>query len=525
MYRTLTAALSLALALPTYAQDALDLEYRNVELTAEGDEPLAVSGGFESAWYEYSNLDFRSLDESSDQTILDSDDRGEFAFTGLSLNLAHQVEEHLSIVVGTSYRGLWGNDQFGNTNPFGGLFYFNAAYLEGHLGQEGGGPRIRLGRQYFEIGGLGAGNDYVVADVLDMLRVDMKLGEFGNLILVPVNVFSASTDHDGANFASYIGQSAPSTFNFRGDTVTRRHGLVLEMNPVAALETRVYGFYSDIGAAAVDPASNGYGSGADISYGGLLGNFSDNDWVANFGVRATGTFGAFTPWAHLDGSRGIDRKELVAQDVDCNGLAMGGGVHATASDALAFTASYFDAFGAGYADNGLMFSHGYVGLKGRQAGGLLFNRFLGMHPTAYVSRVGVTDNPQDQSRKAGTREIHAAIDAQLNTAVSMNLSWWMLQDTGLSEVNFKKVDTLQPPFGYARAEFEAQRRLGQLLGQEINAELAYQAGEHTRLFMTGGAILGSEFYATEIERVAGSALGSRNPATPWAAALGTQVEF
>ena len=173
-----------------------------------------------------------------------------------------------------------------------------------------------------------------------------------------------------------------------------------------------------LAAAAVDPASNGYGSGADISYGGLLGNFSDNDWVANFGVRATGTFGVITPWAHLDGSRGIDRKELVAQDVDCNGLAMGAGLQATMKDSSTVTVSYFDAFGAGYANNGLLFSHGYVGLKGRQAGGLLFNRFLGMHPTAYVSRMGVTDNPQDQSRKAGTREIHAAVDAKLNTQIS-----------------------------------------------------------------------------------------------------------
>jgi len=525
LHPRLTALFALALPVHALAQDALDLEYRNIEFPIEGEEKLTVSGGFESAWYEYSDLDFRALDESSDQAILDSDDRGEFAFTGLSLNLAHRIEDHLSVVVGTSYRGLWGNDQFGNTNPYGGLFYFNAAYLEGNLGQEGGGPRVRVGRQYFEIGGLGAGNDYILADVLDMVRVDMKLGGFGNLILVPVNVFSASTDHDGANFVSYIGQSSPSTFNFRGDTVTRRHGMILESTGLDSLEARAYGFYSDIGAAAVDPASDGYGSGADISYGGLLGNFSDNDWVANFGVRATGSFGVFSPWVHLDGSSGIDRKELVAQDIDCNGLAMGAGLEATASESLRITASYFDAFGPGYSSNGLMFSHGYTGLKGRQAGGLLFNRFLGMHPTAYVSRMGVTDNPQDQSRKSGTREIHAAVDANLTSALALNIGWWMLQDTGLSEVNFKKVDTLQPPFGYARAAFKAQERLGQTLGQEINAELAYQAGEHTRLFMTGGAIVNTEFYATEIERVAGSALGARNPATPWAAAAGTRVAF
>jgi hypothetical protein len=38
-------------------------------------------------------------------------------------------------------------------------------------------------------------------------------------------------------------------------------------------------------------------------------------------------------------------------------------------------------------------------------------------------------------------------------------------------------------------------------------------------------LLGSSFHAIEIARIAGSALGSKDPAMPWAASLGTSVRF
>jgi hypothetical protein len=86
-------------------------------------------------------------------------------------------------------------------------------------------------------------------------------------------------------------------------------------------------------------------------------------------VRVTGEWGAVKPWLVLDASTGIDRKELVAQDVNTDGLAWGGGIQLDqraekTRDGILLTASYYDAMGAGYSDNGLLFSHGYVGLKG-----------------------------------------------------------------------------------------------------------------------------------------------------------------
>ena len=106
-----------AVLLSTQAAVAQDIEYREPEVE-ETENKLSVNGGFESEWHEYHNLDFRPLDESSDQAILDSDDRGGFPFTGAWLDMSYQVEPGISFVMGASHRGLWGDDQLGNVNVF-----------------------------------------------------------------------------------------------------------------------------------------------------------------------------------------------------------------------------------------------------------------------------------------------------------------------------------------------------------------------------------------------------------------------
>ncbi len=134
----------------------------------------------ETQWHEYDNLDFRALDESSDQAILDSDDRGRLAFTGAALDVRHQVDDHTEVAVSTSFRGLWGNDQIGTTTPFGGWIYFNNLYLRAFTADDG--PSLTIGREYFEIGGLAGTPDYILADVLDYVRGDLPLPGFGRII-------------------------------------------------------------------------------------------------------------------------------------------------------------------------------------------------------------------------------------------------------------------------------------------------------------------------------------------------------
>lgn len=522
--RALVGAL-LLLPLPAWAQSApataaSDLEYRESELDRQKGK-LEVRAGFETEWHEYDNLDLRPLDESSDQAILDSDDRDNFAFTGFFLDLGYKVDDKTRVVTSLSHRGLWGNDQIGNVNAYGGLFYFSALYVDFSPAGLGEGPvRFRVGREFFQIGGLGGARDYVLADVLDEARVTVKLGGAGRLELIPMTVVGSSSENDNANFVSFIGQSTTQTFGFRGAHMTKRSGGMVVLDGITkGLDVRAYGFYTKVGAL---------GSGSDISYNGELGNFSDNDWVANFGLRGSYAIagGKLTPFASLDLSRGVDRKELVTQDVNCDGMAVMGGLTFDTGgedDGLHGEASYFNAQGAAYTDDGQQFSHGYVSMKAQQAGGTLTNRLMGWHPSAYVGMFGISDDVHDVDRKAGTQVIHANVGYTLPMGLDVTASYWTFKDTGITALDPADLERIDPPYGYSRAEFAAEERVGKALGQEINLDVGYALTKHIDVFANGAVFLPGDFYATDIARIAGDQLGGQ--ATAWGANGGTRVRF
>lgn len=509
-----------ALLLPSAsAQATNDLEYRQANLK-ESDAKLTVGGLFETQWHEWNNLDFRKLDESSDQAILDSDDRNSIAFTGAALNLAYDADKKVRFVLGASHRGLWGIDQFGGSNVFGGWVYFNAAYVDLKTTDGERPVTFRVGRQFYQLGGLGGAPDFMIADVLDMVRVDIPLGEVGVLTLIPVNVMSIAQSADGANFSRFIGQSTTETFGFRGDRLTRRHGAVLDLKELGPVHAQAYGFYTDIGAL---------GTGSDISYDGLLGNFADNDWVANVGARAEAEFGPVTPFAAFDGSFGVDRKELVAADANTNGFAITGGLTVNTrdeetNDGLEATAFYYYALGPTFGEDGLIRSHGFVGMKAQQVGGLIANRYMGWHPSAYIDLFGVDDSPHDLDRKSGTQVISAEIEYERGPVYG-GLGYWFMGDTGYSQLDFSQIQTITPPFGYSRQEFDAQRRHGRVLGQEIDLTLGVHAAKQVDVYATGGLMLPGAFYGITTARVAGDQLGSDDPQMPWAAMTGLRVRL
>jgi hypothetical protein len=498
---------------------AVDIEDRKSKVETQA-KPLQVSLGFETEFHTYDNLDFRALDESTDQAIFDSDDKASFAFSGLQLDLGYQPDPTVRFVLGASYRGMWGGDQFGAITRFNSLLYFTSAYVEWTPDKIAWRPRFRVGRQRFDLGGIGGAREYVFADVIDAVRADLPLGKLATLTVLPVDVVGLSVDNDDVTLTNFVGRAQSSVFGFRGDRMTTRHGAMLTVNPVKDLDTRAYFFYTDIAAA---------GTGSDISYNGRLGNFSDNDWVANWGVRASYTIAdKVTPWGEFAGSFGIDRKELVAQDVSNQGLAWGAGVTANLGDkdvGVRGDLSYWEAQGGVYSDNGLQYSHGYVGMKGRQVGGVLANRFLGWHPSAYVGVGGVSDTPQDRDRRAGTRVISLTADADLPGPVGLNVGWWSMWDTGLTTLDPDENAINNPPFGYTREEFEAEFRLGKPLGHEANLGASVDLGKYIQIFAQGGILLPGAFYGQVINRVAGNALGSDDPQMAWDVNGGTRVTF
>ncbi len=475
----------------------------------------------ETEVHTYNNLDFRPLDETSDQTILDSDDRNTFAFTGLDVGIGVSINPQLSVNIAASHRGLWGNDQIGGVNAFGGFLYvtdLSVDWMPLAKGENEENPlRLRVGRQYFDLGA--TGRDYVYSDVIDGVRLDVPLGKIGHITALPFSIFSSSGDAANANFFDYIGQSTTQTFGFRGAHITSRYGGELVVDgAVKGLDLRAYAFYTDIGAA---------GSGSDISYDGTLGNFSDNDWVVNYGLRAKYEVSILEAWGEFAGSSGIDRKELIAQDVDTQGFAWGAGAkvdsHRGEETGYGGTLDYWEAQGPTYTENGLMFSHGYVGMKGKQVGGLVTDRFLGWHPSSYVGMFGVDDSPHEPDRKTGTRVVHAGAFAQPIKLLEINADWWMFSDTGLSAVNIAGLDDIVPPYGYSRAEFAAEERLGKALGMEIDGKVKVNVNDHLSFHANTGVFLPGAFYGIEIDRSAGDQLGGQSLA--WAANGGATVEF
>ncbi len=497
---------------------AQDLENRTSTVDTAQGSALETEFMLESEWHEINNLDFRPLDEDSDQAIFDSDDRHSFAFTGVAATVGYQVDDRTRFVTGISHRGLWGNDQMGGTNTFGGWAYFTAAYMDYALGDGDTAAKVRVGRQHFDLGGTGGAREYVLSDILDMVRVDVPLGDKGTLVLVPMNVMGLSSATDDAVLYRYIGQSTSTTYGFRGDHMTRRMGGVLKLDGLKeGMDLAAYAFYTDIGAL---------GSGSDISYNGLVGNFSDNDWVANAGVRAAYDLGVVTPFVSADLSQGVDRKQLVARDVDTSGFAVYAGANldtrVDGGPGFKGTASFFMSQGAAYAQDGLQYSHGYVGMNGKYVGGVITGRYFGWRPTSYIGMHGVADAPNDINRKGGTQVVQLSV-AKATEKSELGAAFYMLSDVGVTYVDLDSVDTLTPPYGYSREEFYAQGRAGKALGQEIDLTFSHDLSDHVAFGLEGGVFLPGAFYAQEISRIAGDALGGQ--AMAWAVNGGTTVRF
>ncbi|MFT5684129.1 MAG: hypothetical protein ACI8RZ_005070 [Myxococcota bacterium] len=507
MFLTILTASALA--------QSTDLEYRE-GVTGEQEEKLRVHGSIESQWHEFDNLDLRTLDESSDQSILDTDDRGGFGFTGGFVELSYQADKRTRMVVAASHRGLWGNDQIGSVNEFGGWLYFTGLYME-HRNKLGDQEiTARVGRQFYQVGGLAGGSEYALADVLDMVLLEVPISDVVSLELMPVSIVGGASAYDNANFVSFLGQSDTTIYGFRGDNRTMRFGGLLSAKPAKGVNVRAYGYYTDIGAL---------GTGSDISYNGTLANFVDNDWVANYGVRGSYKSNSIRLYGAFDLSNGIDRKELVARDADTDGYAITAGLRVVPEESGGFgRLEFYQASGATYDADGLISSHGYTSMKARQIGGTITNRFMGWHPSAYVGMFGVTDNPNDISRISGTRSIHGRAGYQANKW-RVSGSWWTMWDTATTFIDLADLDNITPPEGYSREEFAAQERVGGMLGHEVNLDVKYDLSKKTRVFANGGLFLPGGYYDIEVARVAGNQLGFDGSAQVWSASAGTEVSF
>ena len=152
--RSALALVVLALPLAAHAQDPDEFKIPLTREDVPRETPLTADISVGTEWHESNNMDFRPLDISSDQAILDSDDRSSFAFTSIDSNIRFQAHEQVLFSIDVSHRGMWGGDQLGMSSAFGSVFFVRALNAEVKFAPGEDALRLTMGRQFFRFGGL-----------------------------------------------------------------------------------------------------------------------------------------------------------------------------------------------------------------------------------------------------------------------------------------------------------------------------------------------------------------------------------
>jgi hypothetical protein len=472
-----------------------------------------------TTFFAYNNADFRQRgNETLEDQLRYSDDKSYFVETQLAAGISYAIHRDVRIDLGFRHRGLWGvradqaagkdalsQQYFGYLGAFDQLAITYTPQLP-----KGFDFTASLGRQNFMIGG--TPREYVLGDTLDGLTMKFGFGRFGQVRGL-FDLFTASTLSDESLRELQVDTSAPDRF-FRGQVNTIRVGGVYDNDGalVPGLTLKAYYIYAKIGASDV------HGTGADVSYNGALGNFADNDYTYVWGGRAgyevklvdhTYDHIALEPNVEFAQSGGIDRKEAVARDVKTEGNAYGAnlslhGDHGeTRWDVLG---SFYHFDGAKFASDGLEFKSGFVSMNALPVGGIAMARIQGIRPSASVDASGIRYSPNDKLRYAGTEFINLG-GAVKYKGTRVWLWYWTYRDTSQSFLNFSKLDAIDPPFGYSRTEFAAERRLGKQLAQEYDFGIEQFLNDKLRLHFEAGVVLPEQFYRIGIAPVAGDQLG------------------
>jgi hypothetical protein len=505
----------------------LDIEDRKSALD-EQEKKLETHVFFETEWHEFDNLDLRPLDESSDQAILDSDDRNGFAFTGFFLELGYQVDVQTRVVTALSYRGLWGNDQIGNVNRVRRLLLLHRPLRRVGAGRSGSTSPVPSGSA--ASGSRSAA--WAAPASTSWATSSTSSGSTSRWARSARSISSRSTWWACSPRTTTSTSSASSARPRPDLRLPRRphdppHGGWWCINPDHPARPR------RARLRLLHPPRR-----ARLGLRHQLQRPPGQLRRQRLGVQLrparqpTPSPTARHPVRLLRRSASASTaRSCVTYDVDTFGLSWSAGAtlrkekQGKAGWGVDAELRYFEAQGPAYDADGLQYSHGYVGMKARQVGGLVANRFLGWHPTAYVGSWGVEDTPQETDRKSGMRVISLDGSVAFPGPVSVSAGYWFMQDTGLSLVNQARVDDIEPPYGYSREEFRAQARLGKLLGHEVDLGVGIRLSKHLDLNFQGGVMLPGAYYQQVIARVAGTALGSNDAQPAWDASGGVRLNF
>ncbi len=503
------------------------------------EETFRTHFGVSSEYVGTDNLDLRDYDPSQPEAwidVYDSDDRAHVFSSRVSAALEYEVMEDVAVAFSISHSGLWGGDKVGGTNAFGGFLFVDRLYLDWEILETPGFElTTTVGRQPFEIGG--AQKDFFFDDVIDGLVLEADFHKGGKIRVLALDVYASALRPDDLNVGAAINSIgepiSTSAARSDGDTQTYRMGAVYENTElIKGLQLRGFGFYADIGATGP------YGTGSDRTFGGAHGNMADNDytWMAGSRIGYEIASDKFTMLAYGEFARsgGLDRKatNLGLYDVKTEGNAFGAAVlpefRVDPNLAIKGRLQFFMADGSQHTgDLGIEYNHGFTSFKGSQIGGLAIDRVAGWHPSAYVSTQGIAESANDRERKAGTMLLHAGVGTEVLQKLDFDFDFYYFVDTSSS--NFDTTQATQAgaelPFGYDEFDLRAQERFGKTLGMEVDGRIGFRPNEVLTLWTQGAIFLPGDFYKVEIDRRAGTALGSKTPANFWAVSAGTSIQF
>lgn len=461
----------------------------------------------------YNNADLRKLNSKNDFQIRTTDDQQGLAITRAKFDTAfHFPKEKVGLEMSFGFDGIWGSFQLqGNGNP--GTRIARANIFWEFMSNPNFKTNIVAGRQFFSVGGVI--NDYMLRDVLDAMVFNAHLKHLIDVKLLAVDVFSGansfgSGENDRWNdeFQYFSRHEKGKLSGLNGDVSTYRTGFVVSALPLVqkmlrmGLDPRVYLFYAKV---------RGNRGGSDRSENGRIGNFSDNDWAMLAGTRASyrideimPVFRNFTIYADVALSTGADTKRLGEPNADWTAIAFGAGAQAQLKGKLSPLAEldFFIAPGPEYDAMGNLKSHGFISMKGDRIGGTLLRRYWGVRPSGYTSYNGYDDTPFDANRKSGLFMLHGALGVEYDKSYIAKLDYWFIKDNGSSQVNFDpaNLSVINNPY-MSRADIEAQKKLGKVLGHEINLTLQYFPNSLLMFQLTGALFIPGSFFNDPIEDI------------------------
>lgn len=510
---------------PVHAQDGGDADAPRGAVYADDGCDLEASAGCLDVGMGVSiagwnNRDLLSLDETTVQDIVDSDDR---TFSGeFDLVLSGQWQPDDRVTLGAAvFLSESMRDSANQRRYNGGNIQLVEAGVTYHaVDAEAVGLDLTLGRHGFEIGS--APRDYILAGNIDGLSASLDLRRGGEFKWLAIDIYAANEIVETG--FEYVKPGLEPANRFNGETNTYRTGFVYE-NAALVDDLSFAAYFLHASIAGSGPEN----TGSDVTLGGLTGNFRDRDYLRNYGLRidyggeydngliveANAEFGL---------SSGVDRKAPEYVDVDLGGTMFGGGLelgYTWGSGEVDLEADFYRFSGASYSSvGGLQFEGGFTSMRGDRVGGVAMGRMASWRPSAVLTAVGIDHSPNDWDRQAGTQFIRTGLGFK-QAGFELDVDLFLYTDTAESLFDQSTLDAITPPVGFSREEIDAQRRAGLSLGTEVSVEIEQALGSFASLVGGFGVFLPGEFYDIEIDRVAAfndarPAIGGPGVADFWA---------